>query len=232
MLKNDGKDYIYVIWKQPNTRRQYIIGELVKNGKYEFFYEHEVKDAIKEGFNLLISFDDLDKTYYCDELFPTFSSRLPDRKRRGIEKILKKYNLEEYDAYELLKRSGAKLPIDNLEFIDPMPNQIESDIKRYFYIAGVRHWIGCEQGKYCSKSAEVSIGDKFSLELESDNAYDSYAVKILDNKSNIIGYIPRYYSENLTNFIKAGYKYSCEACIVNKDYNCNECIKVKLKVFK
>ena len=28
--------------------------------------------------------------------------------------------MEEYDSYELVKRSGAKLPIDNLQFIDPI----------------------------------------------------------------------------------------------------------------
>ena len=33
---------------------------------------------------------------------------------------MEKYKLEEYDSYELLKRSGAKLPIDNLQFIDPI----------------------------------------------------------------------------------------------------------------
>ena len=55
--------------------------------------------------------------YRSEELFPAFSSRLPDRKRKDIDKILKKYNLDEYDTYELLKRSGAKLPIDNLQFV-------------------------------------------------------------------------------------------------------------------
>ena len=52
-------------------------------------------------------------------LFPVFASRLPDRKREDIDKILQKYGLKEFDEYELLKKSGARLPIDNLEFIVP-----------------------------------------------------------------------------------------------------------------
>lgn len=87
---------------------------------YEFSYGHEIEEAIKSGFELLIAFGDRNKTYENDMLFPSFSSRLPDRKRRDIARILKKYKLDEYDEYELLKKSGARLPIDNIEFIDPI----------------------------------------------------------------------------------------------------------------
>ena len=44
-------------------------------------------------------------------LFPVFASCLPDRKRKDIDKILQKYGLKEFDEYELLKKSGARLPI-------------------------------------------------------------------------------------------------------------------------
>lgn len=115
-----GRDYIYLVWKAIKTRRQYIVGKLSKNGQFEFNYGFEVKEAIKNGFKLLISFEQIDKVYKSDILFPVFSSRLPDMKRKGIEKILSKYGLENYNDYKLLKRSGAKLPIDNLEFIDPI----------------------------------------------------------------------------------------------------------------
>ena len=116
----NGRDYIYLVWKDTQTRRQFTVGELSKNGKFEFKYVDEVQEAIKNGFKPLISFEDLDKTYYSDILFPVFSSRLPDRKRRDIQKILEKYELSSFDDYKLLKRSGAKLPIDNLKFIDPI----------------------------------------------------------------------------------------------------------------
>jgi len=232
MLKQDNKDYIYVIWKEPVSRRQFIIGELVKNGKYEFFYGHEVINAIEKGFDLLIEFDDLEKVYYCDELFPTFASRLPDKRRRGIEKILNKYGLNEFDKYELLKRSGAKLPTDNIEFIDPMPQEIENEMTRYFYIAGPRHYIGCNEGNNCEDSIDVKSTDKLYLELEPSNKYDKFAIQVINSNKEILGYIPRYYSENLSNFIKNGYKYDLMASLVNKNKNCNECIKVKLKVKK
>ena len=55
------------------------------------------------------------KFYKDDRLFTIFTSRLPDRKRKNNQEILDKYGLNEYDAYMLLKRSGVRLPIDNLD---------------------------------------------------------------------------------------------------------------------
>ena len=37
--------------------------------------------------------------------------------RPEIKEILETYGMTEYDAFELLKRSGAKLPTDNYEFV-------------------------------------------------------------------------------------------------------------------
>ena len=36
MAIKDGKDYLYLIWKCSSNRRQYIVGQLTKNGQYEF----------------------------------------------------------------------------------------------------------------------------------------------------------------------------------------------------
>lgn len=226
--KKDAKDFIYLIWKEPNTRRNYIVGQLSKNGHYEFAYGHEVEKAIKVGFELMISFDDINEVYKSDTLFPTFSSRLPDKKRRGIEKILLKYGLQEYDEYKLLKRSGARLPIDNLEFIDPILEEEFNGI-RVFHIAGVRHYFGCESGD-CSNALHLEVGDELKLELFPENRYDSNAIKINDKKGNHIGYLPRYYSENMTKLLKRGSGYKCTVLEVNKEKNCHECIKVRLEL--
>lgn len=114
---NIEKELLYLVWQCTSNGRQYIVGELSKNKQYEFCYCGEIEEAMKEGFKPLISFSKVDTVYRSEELFPAFSSRLPDRKRKDIDKILNRYGLNEYDSYELLKRSGAKLPIDNLQFV-------------------------------------------------------------------------------------------------------------------
>ena len=110
----------YSIVDKGQSGQQYIVGQLTKNSRYEFQYCDEVKNAIEDGFAPLLCFPDLNKQYEDEKLFSVFSSRLPDKKRKNIKDILKKYELEDYDEYALLKRSGARLPIDNLEFIDPI----------------------------------------------------------------------------------------------------------------
>lgn len=47
---------------------------------------------------MLVSFEKLDTVYKSEKLFPVFASRLPDRKRKDIGRILEKYGLDEYDA--------------------------------------------------------------------------------------------------------------------------------------
>ena len=92
--EKNGKDYLYLIWKHPETRRQYIVGILSKNGVFEFEYGKDVEEARKNGFKGIAAFDEFDKKYKSEKLFPVFASRLPDKKRRGISDILKKYNLK------------------------------------------------------------------------------------------------------------------------------------------
>lgn len=229
MSTRDGKDYIYLIWKEPSKRRNYIVGQLSKNSKYEFSYGHEVKEAIEKGFKLLIPFNNINVLYKSDTLFSTFSSRLPDKKRRDIESILSKYGLKEYDDYELLKRSGARLPIDNLEFIDPIFEENSCKVKRTFHIAGVRYYIGCE-GEDCDKALHLDVGDKLKLEPEPNNQHDKKAIKIIDSKGNHVGYMPRYYSESMTNFVKEGAPYKCIVLEIKKENECHECVKVELEV--
>lgn len=228
--KEDNRDYVYLIWKDPETRRNYIIGELSANGQYEFSYGHEIETAIKNGFEPLISFADIKKLYKSDTLFPTFKSRIPDRKRRGIEEILSKYGLKEYNAYKLLKRSGARLPIDNLEFIDPIFEGSNGNVKRKFYIAGTRHYIGCE-GAQCEDAVDLKVEEQLELVLEPENQYDKNAIKIIDSRENLLGYVPRYYSKGVTEFLKQGNSYKCTVLEVNKDNDCQECIKVKLEIY-
>ncbi len=79
-----------------------------------------------------------EKVYESDVLFPVFASRLPDRKRRDINKILEKYGLVEFDEFELLRKSEARLPIDTYSFIDPIFSADET-VEREFFVMGVRH---------------------------------------------------------------------------------------------
>ena len=228
MSVKDGRDYLYLIWKCASNRRQYIVGQLSKNGQYEFRYGEEIEEAMEKGFMPLISFKKIDCVYKSKELFPAFSSRLPDRKRKDINRILKRYGLEKYDSYELLKRSGAKLPIDNLQFIDPILNFTES-FKKKIYVAGTRHYLGC-QGNNCFDAAKVILGESVILKRESENLYDKNAVQIYTQSGQLLGYIPRYYSEAFTEFIAENRVKKANILSIEKNKDCDECIKIEVNV--
>lgn len=226
-IKN-GKDYMYLIWKAEKSRKQYIVGVLSKNGEYEFKYNEEVHDAIREGFTPLIPFADIEKEYSSTELFPIFSSRLPDRKRKDMDKILAKYGLDEYDPYQLLKKSGARLPIDSMQFIDPIL-EFDNVLERKFYMAGTRHYLGCE-GNDCNKSITLQCGDTVYLKKEPENIHDSNAIKVVNYKEELLGYVPRYYSRAFTRLIDQGRNISCHVVSVNKNMCCSECILLDINV--
>lgn len=229
MLREDGRDYLYLIWKSETSRRQYIVGQLTKNGQYEFKYnQNELADAKKDGFELLVSFPNENEIYRSDILFPSFSSRLPDRKRKDIKRILAKYNLDEFDAYMLLKRSGARLPIDNLEFIDPILD-IGNTFSRIFFMAGTRHYVGCN-GEDCEKSLDLKKGESVLLKREPENEKDSNAIAVYKDNNQKIGYIPRYYSEAISNMLLNNRAIECKVYDVNKTLSCHECVRLILDV--
>jgi len=228
MSVNNNKDYLYLIWESYKSGNQYIVGQLSKNGQYEFKYGIEVQKAIDDGFTPLISFPDISSTYYNNELFPVFSSRLPDKKRKDIDVILKKYKLESYDSYNLLKMCGAKLPIDNIHFIDPILD-FKNEFERIFCLKDVMLYLGCN-GVNCEKSYNISIGDTVFLEKESKNDLEQKEIKVMNVNKECIGYVPNYYSEAYTRLIDEKRKINCNIVSVEKNNKCNECIYIKAVV--
>jgi putative uncharacterized protein (hiran domain family) len=227
--RQGNRDYIYLVWQDPVSRRKFIVGELSKSEDYEFQYGKEIDEAREQGFELLDSFPRRNKVYSQKNMFGAFSSRLPDSKRSDIKNILASYGLQNFDEYELLKKSGARLPIDYLEFIDPILEK-EEIVERSFYLSGSRYYLGCN-GENCSKAISIDDSKALTLEMEPDNSYDRNAVKVLTG-TEVIGYIPRYYSGMVRKMLEEHYNYSCEVIGKTKKINCSECIKVRLKIWK
>lgn len=227
MGKEMKHNFLYVIWKDPRSRRNYIIGKLTRGEKYTFEYCENYQEAQDAGWELLNAFPEV-KIYESDTLFAAFAGRLPDPKRRGIETILQKYGLTEYDGYELLRISTGRLPFDTYEFIDPIFPE-EETVERDFYLMGIRHYLGCK-GANCSAKDELSIGEELFLVMEPNNELDSYAVKVETKEHKMYGYIPRYYSESVTTRLKNGMSYLCKVIEIDDSANCENCVKVRLKI--
>lgn len=219
-------NYLLLIWKDPETRRNYTVGKLTRGDFFTFQYYGEAENAEEAGWKLLGAFPTY-REYRSNTMFPVFSSRLPDKKRRDIQNILEKYGLMEYDEFELLRRSGARLPIDTYEFIDPISPD-DKEVTREFYITGIRYHSAC-QGSDCGALPGVKVGDMLLLEEEPENAYDPMAIRVLTQEKDVLGYVPRYYNKAILARLHDGMGYSCKITEVNANMrNCSECLKARL----
>jgi len=92
-----------------------LIGELAKNNdEYIFRYTPGTTDR-PEGFIRVPTFRDIGKVYKSNNLFLFFANRLFDRKRPDLPQILERYGLAEYNEWELLKATRARLMTDGYE---------------------------------------------------------------------------------------------------------------------
>jgi len=228
-MQNSVHNYLLLIWKDPSSRRNYTVGKLTRGDKFYFEYFGEYELAKKAGWRELEAFPD-NRVYANTELFLPFSSRLPDKKRRDIKVILEKYDLPVYDEFELLRKSGARLPIDSYEFVDPIFPE-DKTIKREFFIMGIRHVADCE-GKNCPNLPNVSIGDQLVFVEEPENENDKYAIRVETANGESLGYVPRYYNQSVLERLKKQSTYSCEVIDINQNGPCAECIKVRLRIPK
>ena len=108
---------LYLIWSNQVIKQEFVIGRLTYDETYQFEYCYDCILAEQHGWRKLFAFQD-EKVYESQTMFPVFASRLPDQHRRDIQQILEKYGMTSYDEFDLLSKSGGKLPIDNYKFVN------------------------------------------------------------------------------------------------------------------
>ena len=67
---------------------------------------------------------------------------------------------------------------------------------------------------------------------EPDNPVDKFAVALYTKSGDKVGFVPAYYSEQVTHRLNMGMTYLCEVLEVNRGDNCRECIRVNLQMPK
>jgi len=131
-----------------------------------------------------------------------------------------------YDEFELLRRSGGKLPTDSLEFVEPI-DLLDKDIRRRFYIAGTQYVLNDNVGVFQSLKPQMAL----SYQLEPDNSVDKNAVLILSG-NNRIGYIPSYFAKEVIEAFNLGRDVLINVLEVRPvtNENWHELIKAELKI--
>ncbi len=197
---------LWLIWKEPKTRRRFIIGILkFENEKYIFEYINpELNSAKENGFDFFPGFNNTNKKYESNELFTNIETRLPNPAREDYLEILNSYDLNVgAHKMKILEKTKGRLLTDNFEFVPAFDeNKIE------FEVAGTRHAVDLKKYKNLLK-----INDNIYLEEDPTNEYDKYAIKVLykyKNKIFQLGYVPRYYTKDLTEMLNKKIAYSAK----------------------
>ncbi len=203
---------LWLIWKEPKERRRFIIGELTyENNEYKFKYiDPELNNARKSGLDFFPGFDNIEKEYVSNTgLFPNIETRLPNTARPEYLEILNLYDLDtDSSKMEILEKTKGRLLTDNFEFVPVFDkNKIE------FEVAGTSHSDDIKNYKDI-----FEVNDNLFLERELDNKYDEYAIKVICKKNGTLyhlGYVPRYYSKELSRMLDENVKYSAKIKYLN-----------------
>ena len=158
-------------------------------------------------------------------MFINIATRLPNENRPDYLQLLNMYdlNIKSYKM-EMLEKTKGRLLTDNFEFVPEFNiNKIEFDV------AGTSH---IEDIEKCKKI--LNVNDNIILEKEEDNKFDKYAIKIIfeNNKRRYhIGYVPRYYSKDLSKLLEKNIEYSAkiESLRLNTSFR-DEDILVSIKI--
>lgn len=212
------KKELWLIWKHPKTRRRYKIGILsYEDGEYMFKYiDPELNDAMKVGFRYFPGFENINQKYISNELFANIETRLPNKRRADYLDILNLYNLEiDSTKLEILKATKGRLITDNYEFVPAFDaNKVEFDV------AATRH---CPDVAKCKNL--INVNDRLLLELDLENKYDKNAIKVIytkEEKKYHLGYVPRYYSKELSEILKNNIEYSAMIQSLNFESEIND----------
>lgn len=118
-MKNEKCNYIWLMWRDHVINKSFVVGRLTKISDNEYTFEYDKDECKKlERFKPLTAFPNIEKVYTKDQLFATFTARIPPKQRVNIDEILKEYGLKEYDSFELLRKTGGIQPIDSFSFIE------------------------------------------------------------------------------------------------------------------
>lgn len=196
---------LYVGWQEPRTRRWYTVGRLASrenDGLYEFIYTKGAENALETGKFLPFSrMKDLKKRYLSEELFPLFSNRILPKSRPDYKDYLKWMDLSEKDAspLKILARSGGERATDLLQ-VYPAPEKTDDGkYKTYFFVRGLRY-LAAPVFELCS---DIKVGHQLFPMHDFANHHDKYAVSLrTDDPAFMIGYCPRYLSEDLLSLAK------------------------------
>lgn len=192
---------LIVSWQHPDVRAMEPIGVLSYDGAlYRFEYLERARTL--DGFQPLLGFPEIGKTYTSDELFPLFAQRAMDPRRADFARYVADLSLgTESTPWEQIARSGGTREGDTLQLF-PVPRFVDGRWHCYFLASGIRYMatktvkINDEsRGAYSPQELEallasLHVDEPLIIHAEPDNNWSSLALLLTTSKGDPLGYVP------------------------------------------
>lgn len=198
---------LYLGWYSEQKNTWYTIGRFdCDEDGYRFKYLAGAVFARREAdFGGLAQFPDERKEYQSSELFAFIENRVLSKNRPEYEEQTRRLGLEPQNLrpFDHLSRSNGRRVTDTFELY-PAPEESGNGISLHFFSRGVRYledWLK-ELWKESSPMAPLR------LRRDRENEHDPYAIEILDDEDQKLGFVPQYYSQSLSKLLDEDCAYS------------------------
>lgn len=187
-------------WQEPKSRLWYVVGLLESDalGKsYSFHYLNicEIKEA---GFHPLSSFPTFDKNYVSSELFPFFKNRVLSKGRKDFSDYLRTLGFSgssiEINPLDILSITGGERQTDNFHIIP----EVNPDENGFFNIRFFVHGIRYSPDTALTRIENLKNGEQLKILEDHSNSADKPAFQIQTLDCYVLGWIPRYIKEVLS----------------------------------
>lgn len=185
---------LFLAWQDKRmTREWFPVGRLdvlANKGEYRFRYIKGAQRArAQAGFDALMDFPDLERTYESSVLFPLFMNRIIPAGRRDLPDYLRMLDLPEgSEPTEILEVDGGYRATDSFEVFPRIERAPDGAFRSRFFLHGWRHVNPEAQRRIdCLKPDE-----KLYVTLELTNPETRLAVQIQTVDYCMIGWAPRY----------------------------------------
>jgi hypothetical protein len=186
---------LYVTWQEPNSREYFPVGRLVSGLRpdqpnYEFCYLRGVAKAQEAGFQPFPSFDDLNRVYHADDLFPMFENRVMSPGRADYRQYVTNLalNPDNGDPMTILTRSGGGRTTDSVEMFEVPRLHLEGNPYRIHFLA---HGLGRLNPTSLARIAGLQPGERLMID-DCQNGAERQALALLTEDCTIVGYMPLY----------------------------------------
>ncbi len=151
------------------------------------------------GFEPLVSFPEFEEDYSSEKLFPLFHNRVLSPKRPDFPEYIEWLGLtrEEADPITILSVSGGTRVTDNLQTFPKIEAAPDGSFQMRFFAHGLRHL----QEASRERARALTSGEKLRIMIEVNNPATRLAVTLHTDDYVMVGWAPRYLSEDLVKCI-------------------------------